>query len=538
MLVLGLAIMLGGYWAYGVLGWGGWWGWDPVENSSLVPWIIGIALIHTLLVQQRTQSKGEVGRFGKTNLILAILTFLLVLYSTFLTRSGILGDASVHSFAEPGFLVYWLLIAFIAVFALLGFGAIVYRWKYLEKHFNYEENILSRELALFTGSVALIASAIIIIVGTSSPIFGKSVDISFYNELNLPIAIIIALLNGFSLLLKWKHTKGESILKQSIFSISATVVSTLLMVFIGKVTDLMLIIFTFATFFALFVNLEIAFKIIKGKKTFLGAYVTHAGLAIFFLGIIASGGYTQDKQVKLYKGEKEIIFGYDVTFTGYTPFDENKYAFNVEVVKDNDIAVISPVMYISSFNNQLMREPDILTRLTKDFYISPLGYDEGEKSNHSHGEVLSFQKGETKTYKNLQITFTKFNVPHMGGMDSGQSQSSITVGAILSIDDGSTIYEVEPRVISSGNKRTFTSADVTELNLKFTMTNLNAAGSIELDIAPLNAPEEKPNNEKPTEALTIEASIKPFISLIWLGVIFIVAGMAIATLRRLRESLN
>ena len=216
-MILGLAIMLGGYWAYGVLGWGGYWGWDPVENSSLVPWIIGVASIHTLLVQKKTQANGGIGRFGKTNLVLCILTYMLVLYSTFLTRSGILGDASVHSFVDPGMTVYLLLILFVGVFAVIGFGGIAYRWKYLNEYFNVEDNVLSRELALFTGSIALIASAIIILVGTSAPLFGQSVELRFYNELNLPIAIIIGLLNGFSLLLKWKLNKGSDILKQSSF---------------------------------------------------------------------------------------------------------------------------------------------------------------------------------------------------------------------------------------------------------------------------------------------------------------------------------
>jgi cytochrome c-type biogenesis protein CcmF len=113
MMVLGLAIMLGGYWAYGVLGWGGYWGWDPVENSSLVPWIVGVALIHTMLIQKKSQANGGNGRFVKTNLILAVMTYVLVLYSTFLTRSGILGDSSVHSFVSPGMLVYFFLVLFI-----------------------------------------------------------------------------------------------------------------------------------------------------------------------------------------------------------------------------------------------------------------------------------------------------------------------------------------------------------------------------------------------------------------------------------------
>ena len=207
MCVLGLAIMLGGYWAYSILGWGGYWGWDPVENSSLVPWLVGVAGIHTMLVQKKTQEKGGGSRFVKTNLILSIMTFVLVLYSTFLTRSGILGDASVHSFVDPGMAVYLFLLVFLGVFTLMGIGGIVYRWKFLTEHFSFEENILSRELALFTGSVALIASSIIILAGTSAPIFGTTVQTSFYNELNLPIAIIIGLVNGLSILLKWKTTK-------------------------------------------------------------------------------------------------------------------------------------------------------------------------------------------------------------------------------------------------------------------------------------------------------------------------------------------
>ena len=119
--VLGVGIMMGGYWAYGVLGWGGYWGWDPVENSSLIPWIITVAAIHTMLVQKKT------GGYKKTNLILSILAFLLVLYSTFLTRSGILGNSSVHSFVDPGAIVYLVLVLFISSFVLIAILAIILR---------------------------------------------------------------------------------------------------------------------------------------------------------------------------------------------------------------------------------------------------------------------------------------------------------------------------------------------------------------------------------------------------------------------------
>ncbi|MCU0414136.1 MAG: cytochrome c biogenesis protein CcsA, partial [Ignavibacteriaceae bacterium] len=148
--VLGLGIMLGGYWAYEMLGWGGYWAWDPVENSSLIPWLVGVAAIHTLLVQKKTQAKGGIGKYAKTNLMLCVLTYVLVLYSTFLTRSGVLGDASVHSFVDPGMIVYLFLILFIGTFILLGFGMIAFRWKTLNENIKDDESILSRELALFT----------------------------------------------------------------------------------------------------------------------------------------------------------------------------------------------------------------------------------------------------------------------------------------------------------------------------------------------------------------------------------------------------
>ena len=126
-MVLGTGVVMGGFWAYETLGWGGYWGWDPVENSSLVPWLVCVASIHTMLSQRRS------GSFIKTNFVLSILCFIMVLYSTFLTRSGVLGDTSVHSFVEPGMLVYWMLLAGLFLFAAIGFGLFFARMKEMPK---------------------------------------------------------------------------------------------------------------------------------------------------------------------------------------------------------------------------------------------------------------------------------------------------------------------------------------------------------------------------------------------------------------------
>ncbi len=539
MMILGLAIMLGGYWAYSILGWGGYWGWDPVENSSLVPWIVGVAAIHTFLIQKKTQSKEGAGRFVKTNLLLSILTYLLVLYSTFLTRSGILGEASVHSFVSPGMLVYSLLILFIGTFTILGFGAIIYRWKYLEKTFTSEENILSKELALFTGSVAMIAAALIIIVGTSAPIFGTAVEISFYNELGLPIAILLGLLNGLSLLLRWKKTTEKTLFNSAKMPLIISVVLTIIIVLLGSIKDFMAILFTFSAVFMLVVNLDTAFKILKGKLSFLGAYVAHAGIAMFMLGVVSTGWFTHEKQVGLKEGQTENVLGYNLTYTGYTPIENGeKFKFNITVEKDGSSEVVAPVMFISSFNNSLMRDPDILTGFTKDFYVSPVSYEErgNNKNNNSVGTKVTVTKGETTDYNNTKIKFTKFDFPP-DAMAAMQSGKDFYIGALLEIEFEGKKYNVEPKMETKNGERSFAGVQVKEANLNIELLNLDALGKIELSLSQINSNDSQQKiEEAKLPVLWVEASIKPFMSLIWIGTLTMVLGFIIAAFRRTKEA--
>ncbi|MFC2139983.1 cytochrome c-type biogenesis CcmF C-terminal domain-containing protein, partial [Bacteroidota bacterium] len=482
------------------------------------------------------------------------------IYSTFLTRSGILGDASVHSFAEPGMLVYLFLVLFIVVFAGLGLSGLIYRWKYLTANFEHEENMLSRELALFTGAVALIASALIVLVGTSAPIFHIfinfvvtilnvilglfgvtisefskfTVEIQFYNELNLPIAIIIGIINGLSLFVKWKATEGKEVLKSSIPSLIVTFVVTLMVVFIGSVYDLMMIILTFASLFALFVNIEVAWKIMQGQKIALGSYVAHAGMALFLLGVMATGAYKKEKQVDLPKGETVDVMGYDLTFTGYETIEGGKkYAFNIDVAKDGDVEVVAPVMYIAEFNNSLMREPDILSMFTKDYYISPISYLDG-KDQSSSNNVVNLNKGKSYEFNDANITFTAFNFDQHS-QSSMMSGGKFEIGAKLTVNFNGKNYEAEPIMTVIGGERSFTHAEVPEANLKIDMTNLDASGRVSLVFSLLDGSETTIDTAK--DILTIEASIEPFIILVWAGVLVMVLGFFVSIVRRSKESI-
>ncbi len=531
-MVLGLAIMLGGYWAYGVLGWGGYWGWDPVENSSLVPWLVGVASIHTLLVQKRTQElpNGK-GRFVKTNLFLSIMTFVLVIYSTFLTRSGVLSDASVHSFVAPGRIVFLFLLFNVVLFTGIGLTAISIRWKYLNEHFNFEEDLLSRELALFTGAVTLIASAIIIIFGTSLPIFGKGVEISFYNKSHLPLGIIIGVLMGFSLLLRWKSTTKEEIIKSMKFPLIATAIISIAIFVTGGISNIMLGVFTVTSVFALILNFEYVIKVIAKRVDLIGAYIAHIGIAVFMLGVIATAGFTEKKTVDLIQGETINILGQNLTFTGYQPFQNNtKYAFNIEVGDGNDKIIAKPVMYIADFNNSLMREPDILNLITKDYYIEPLGYNEDQSND---GNVVIIKKGEEYNYENSKILFTGFDFPQdaMQAMSDGKG---FQIGANFIVVTNGKTDSAQAFMKSEGSERKFVPAEVPNADLRIELLNLDASGTVNVKFAKLSDPNLVYKKNPPS--LSVEVSTKPFIILVWLGVLLMVIGFIVAVIRRTKES--
>ncbi|MCU0406818.1 MAG: hypothetical protein MUE64_07600 [Ignavibacteriaceae bacterium] len=401
-----------------------------------------------------------------------------------------------------------------------------------------DESILSRELALFTAMIVLIASAIIVLVGTSAPIFGKAVDTYFYNEMHLPLAIIIMFLNGISLLIKWQKSDTKELIKKSTYAAVGAVLFTILLVIFGGIREIMIIILSLTTAFSLFVNLDIAIKIVKGNFKMLGAYVAHIGIALFILGVIGSAVYSEEMTVDLVKGKPVTAFGYDLTFTGGYPIENNtKFAFNVNVKKGNSEYQIAPVMYRSDFNNSIVREPAILTLLTRDIYFAPLGYDEGgqTQSQHSHNHI-TLQKGSSTEFDGTKITFIKFNMAAetMQAMSEGKD---FQMGAVLEIEKNGKKTETELLRKQISGQVEFTSFESKEMNLKIELENLSA-GVIDIALSALDGTESQATTtqKETTEVLSVNASIKPFVNLVWAGVAIMVIGFFIAMTRRLKES--
>ena len=523
--VLGSGIMLGGYWAYGVLGWGGYWGWDPVENSSLLPWLTGVALVHTMVVQRRTD------KFLRANLVLAIVSFLLVIYSTFLTRSGVLGDSSVHAFVDPGAAVYWLLIVLLVAIAAAGFGLLYARRKELRPSHS-DKQIVSRETALAAGAIALTLSAAVILFGTSLPLLGKStVDASFYNTTNLPLVIAMALFVGISLYVQWGRDQGKEVLKRMLkwTIVSLVVCATLAIAFVHEIGVLVLV---FASIFAMLVNLEFAWKQRSNGLKSIGGKMAHIGLALFLLGVIASGKYNTSKQTSLALNQPVETLGYTLTYTGYRPTPDNKFAFNVKVEKDGKTFVLSPVMFEGG-QQGMMRNPDIASFIMRDLYLSPLALQDAGADNADHAETYTIEKGKTVSVGQCSATFVKFDMSaHDPNTMNGGRTGDMTVGSLLELTDGATKETLTPSVVYDlAGQPTYKPSQSRLLNATIQLVSMNVGGrsadpsSVTISVRPT----------RQSEALIVEASIKPLIGLVWTGTVVMFVGFFLAMMKRLQE---
>ncbi len=291
-LCLFTAIFLGGYWAYVTLSFGGYWAWDPVENASLVPWIFGVAGIHMMLIQRKN------GAAKKSAVLFAILAYLAIVYEAFLTRSGILGNSSVHSFVDLG--LYNQLIIFMVVISLIALGMYFYRYKDLNDGESLKVSILNREFLVFTGAVVLLLTGVVILIGTSSPIIGKLFVAnptppakSFYNDWTMPFAIILAVLTVLGQYLWWKKYDAESLSSALLAPLMLTSVVTMVCIIWGQVTNLAYMVYLFAGFFAVFGNGAVLYRMVQTNPKRVGGTITHVGFGLMLIGILTSSGYNE-----------------------------------------------------------------------------------------------------------------------------------------------------------------------------------------------------------------------------------------------------
>jgi len=330
-MMLTFGILMGSYWAYYELGWGGFWGWDPVENASFMPWLVGTAFLHSVMVQEKRKM------FKVWNLFLIILTFALSLLGTFLVRSGVL--SSVHAFAnDPGRGVYILL--FMSTMLVLSFGTLIIRSGKLKSKIEMD-SIISRESAFMFNNLFFLVAAATVFLGTLYPLLmdavnGTKVTVGspYYNKIFVPVVLMILLLMGVGPLIAWRKASMENIRKNFLIPAVVALVGSGVSALLGIRHPYALVVVTIVYFVAATILIDF-FKtsaywarrdttpFLKGIWTAFtqnqrryGAMVTHIGLLILLLGIIGSTIYRTEKTVILKPGDEFNLNAYAFKFVG------------------------------------------------------------------------------------------------------------------------------------------------------------------------------------------------------------------------------
>lgn len=405
--IYGLGILMGAAWAYEALSFGGYWAWDPVENSSLVPWLIGIAGIHTHLIARST------GRSIGSTYIYYGLAFIFVLYSTFLTRSGVLGDTSVHSFTEMG--LENQLILFMLTFTAIPIYLYIKNRNSIPK-VEKEEAIYSREFWMFIGAMVLLFSGVLMTVSTSLPVFNKIMllfdsdyigqvitdQMDHHNKYQLWIGVFIGILSSLSLLLRFKEFNWVSykikFLKSAGMILGLSAIATFAVLPNLETTNWSHGVLLFSGFIAVITNLFHVFLFGKNNQARLASFLSHFGFGILILGILISGlnkkhistnpfaqqGITADskldKVVTLIKERKFFLNDYWVTYESDT-LEGNLRKFDISFAKKDEnnniidsFKVRPNALYSNDFKKIETWNPSTKRYLHKDIFTQVSGY--------------------------------------------------------------------------------------------------------------------------------------------------------------------
>jgi cytochrome c-type biogenesis protein CcmF len=335
---LSLGLLIGGWWSYHVLGWGGYWAWDPVENAAFMPWLTGTAFLHSVMIQERRRM------LRLWNISLVILTFGLTLFGTFLTRSGVI--ASVHAFTQGSIGI--LFLSFLALVLLTALGLVAWRWEALRSEGELD-SIVSRESAFLLNNVFLVAAAFTVFFGTVFPLLSEavrgvkvSVGAPFFNQVNVPLFLSLVFLMGVGPLIAWRRASLESLKRNFLWPVVLGIVAAAAAFALGVRS--LLAALTFAT--TVFVAVTIAVDFTRATRARLrvgesllpamgglllrhnrryGGFVVHLGILIIALGVMGSHAWSVQTETTLHRGESAELAGYRFRFDGLTAVEESNH---------------------------------------------------------------------------------------------------------------------------------------------------------------------------------------------------------------------
>ena len=369
---LTIGIILGAWWSYEVLGWGGYWGWDPVENASLLPWLTGTAFIHSVMVQERR------GMLRVWNLSLILATFCLTILGTFLTRSGVV--TSVHAFTQSE-IGPWLL-TFLGVVAFGSVGLIAWRGDQLRTPGRIDSPV-SRESAFLVNNLLFAAFAIVVLTGTVFPLLVEalrdetlSVGEPYFERMGAPIGIALLFLMAVGPLLPWRAASGDLLRHRLLAPAWVGTTTLVLCLVLGATGVTQVVTFSLAAFALTSIGRSVWLSI-KGGRTnprLYGGLVVHVGVVFIAVAIAASSGYVTKREVALEQGESATVRDFTVTYLGSereVSDQKSTVKARVRVERDgDDLGVYAPA--ISSYPNfgSGIGTPSVRTGLFRDLYLT------------------------------------------------------------------------------------------------------------------------------------------------------------------------
>ncbi len=393
---LGIGILVGAWWAYLELGWGGYWGWDPVENSSLIPWLVGTAFVHSAVIQERRDM------FRAWNVLLAVVTYVLTVFATFVTRSGLI--QSVHAFAKSPIGYYYL--GYMLLTLALAVGLALARKRELADRGELGE-LLSREFAFLLTNLLFVGSAAAVFLGTLWPTFteaargvASSLGPENYNRIIGPLGLVLVLLMGICPLIDWRNTDPRRLLRSLWVQIAVAILTAVLLLVMGIRELWAVLSFSVTAFVATTILLQMvqgiaarmrsadeavwtaAARAMAHNRRRYGGQLIHFSILLIVMGITASQAYQSEVQVALAVGESTEVSGYQLTYSDYVyrSVEEggNKVRNQavVEVWRDGRrLASVHPERNLHSNAQGAVTEVALRSNLKEDLYVILAGLD-------------------------------------------------------------------------------------------------------------------------------------------------------------------
>ena len=568
--VLGVGIMMGAKWAYESLSFGGYWAWDPVENASLVPWLILIAGLHTMVIYKATAHS------LKASYLFAFLTFIFILYSTFLTRTGILGDTSVHAFTDAGQAINVMILLFVASFTLPSIILLIVNLKKIPS-VQKEESTNSREFWMFIGSLVFFLAAMFIIAKTSVPvynkIFGTSIaqpeNVEFsYNKVIVLVAIIIGLLSAVTQYFKYKKTAPGYIFKKiATPTIAAAIITASLAVFYPLTYYKMGAGFLGAAYVALFAaiysviaNGAYIWTGLHGKLKAAGGSIAHIGFALMLAGILISSAnkkiisdnrvtglfirFAEDPKQKedpmenltLVRNEATRLGDYIVTYNKTSNnIEKDKTSYHLDFEKKsndntaNEKFTLLPEVYLDKKEGMKASNPATKNYLTKDVftyisYVPP----SVNKDDTAQFKIYEMKVGDTGFYNNGFFILNKvITIKAPTGLSKQKIDAELSADLTFINNDDSIRYKVVPRLKIDSMGFDHIDDTIYAKGVFVQFAGIADEQKIKIGVK---------NTNQMTDFITLKAYIFPYINLVWLGLVIMALGIIMSGIKRAKLS--